>query len=70
MERTPVQSSNLLAIGYEPSTEILEVEFLDNSVYEYRNVPQVVYDQFMNASSLGSYFNREISQNYPYSKIG
>lgn len=70
MERIPVQSSNLLAIGYDPSTETLEVEFLDSSVYEYRNVPQVVYDQLMGASSLGSYFNREISRNYPYSKIG
>ncbi len=70
MERIPVQSSNLGAIGYDSSTETLEVEFLDGSVYEYRNVPQVVYDQLMNAPSHGSYFNHEISKSYPYSKIG
>lgn len=70
MERIPVQSSNLSAIGYDSETETLEVEFLNGTAYEYRNVPQVVYEQFMNASSLGSFFNREISKNYPYSKIG
>ena len=70
MERIPVQSSNLSAVGYDPATEILEVEFLNGSIYEYKNVPQIVYDQFMSASSLGSYFNREISRNFPFSKIG
>jgi len=70
MERTPVQSSNLAAIGYNPDTAILEVEFLNGSIYEYKNVPQGVYDEFISASSHGSYFNREISKNYPYEKIG
>jgi len=70
MERTPVQSSNLAAIGYDSATETLEVEFLDSSVYEYKNVSQVVYDELVSASSHGSYFNREISRNYPYEKIG
>ncbi|HBB38225.1 MAG: hypothetical protein UV82_C0014G0031 [Candidatus Magasanikbacteria bacterium GW2011_GWD2_43_18] len=70
MERKPVQSSNLAAIGYDPLTETLEVEFTDGSVYEYKNVSQFIYDELMNASSHGSYFNREISKSFPYEKIG
>ena len=70
MERISVSSSNISAIGYDASTETLEVEFTNNTVYEYTGVPQVVYEQFMNASSHGSYFNHEISRNYPYNKIG
>lgn len=70
MERLPVSSSNIAAVGYESETETLEVEFLSGAVYEYKNVPDAVYDQFINASSLGSFFNREISKVYAYEKIG
>ena len=70
MEMIPVQSSNLAAIGYDTNTEILKVEFLNGTAYEYKNVPQVVFDAFMKAPSHGSYFNREIKNSYPYEKIG
>ena len=70
MERLPVSSSNIAAVGYESATETLEVEFLSGVVYEYKNVPDVVHEQFVNASSLGSFFNREIRKVYAYEKIG
>ena len=49
MERMPVQSSNLSSIGYDSGSETLEIEFLNGSIYEYRNVPQVIYDALMKA---------------------
>ena len=69
MEREAVQSSNIDSIGYDPDTEMLEIEFRGGTVYEYRNVPLVVYEELMNAASHGSYFNREISKAYSYEKI-
>ena len=70
MDRKPVSSSNLASMGYDNSTEILEVEFLSGAIYEYKNVPSIVYEELMNAASHGSYFNREIRMTYPYEKIG
>ena len=70
MDRLPVSSSNIASIGYNNDTEILEVEFIVGAIYEYRNVPLVVFEELMSASSYGSYFNREISRTYPYEKIG
>ena len=70
MDRQPVSSSNIASIGYDNDTEILEVEFLNGSVYEYKNVTSVVYEELMNAASHGSYFNREIRMTYSYEKIG
>lgn len=70
MDRQPVSSSNIASIGYDYDTEILEVEFLNGSVYEYRNVTSVIYEELMNAASHGSYFNREIRMTYSYEKIG
>jgi len=70
MERQSVSSSNIASIGYDNATEVLEVEFLNGSIYEYRNVSSVVYEELMSAASHGSYFNREIRMSYPYEKIG
>jgi len=70
MDRQSVASSNIASIGYDNSTEVLEVEFLSGAVYEYRNVPSVVHEELMNAASHGSFFNREIRMTYPYERIG
>lgn len=65
----PVASSNIEAVGYEESTETMRVQFKNGSVYEYHNVPSIVHSDFMQASSLGAYLNRNIRTNYPYEKI-
>ncbi len=70
MEREPVSSSNIAAIGYDSETEILEVEFTNGSIYEYRNIPIFLYEELMSASSYGSFFNREIRNAFAYEKIG
>jgi hypothetical protein len=70
MERIPVQSSNLAFIAYDADTEILEIEFTNSTLYEYKNVPKVVYDELMASSSHGTYFNKNIRNFYPCQKIG
>lgn len=70
MERSHVQSSNLASVGYDPATETLEIEFLKSGIYEYKNVPQVVYDELMRATSHGTYFSSEIKNTYPNEKVG
>ena len=69
MERTPVQSSNLLEIGYDPDTETLEVMFKNGGVYQYYNLPQHMYDQLMQAQSHGVFFNNEIKGHYPEARM-
>jgi len=70
VDREPVGSSNLASIGYDEDTEILEIEFLNGSVYEYKNIPIGIYNQLMGAGSQGSFFNHEIRNLFPYEKIG
>lgn len=69
MVRKRVTSSNIAAIGYDPETETLEVEFLNSSVYEYLNVPENIYNNLMAASSHGAYLNREIRDRYSFRQI-
>ena len=69
-EMIPVSSSNVESIGYDPETQILHVKFIGGSLYQYLNVPQIEYDQLINAPSIGSYLNRNIKGLYAYQKIG
>jgi len=69
MNRISVNSSNISAIGYESSSNILEIEFNDGSIYQYSNVPQGEYDGIMGASSHGQYLHQHIRDRYSYKKI-
>lgn len=70
MNRIPVSSSNLRAIGYDSHTHVLEVEFLNGGLYSYSGVPASVHAGLMSASSHGSYFNAYIKKGgYPYTKL-
>lgn len=70
MQRYSVASSNIAAVGYDPETETLEVEFLSGSVYQYYNVPENMYNQLMAEGSKGRFLNTYIKNAYPYSRIG
>jgi KTSC domain len=70
MSRTPVSSSNLASVGYDRTTQTLEIEFLHGGVYQYSGVPPSVYDGLMEAESHGSYFDRHVKKaGYSYRKI-
>ena len=69
MDRAPVSSSNIAAIGYDEDTQILEVEFTDGSVYQYSGVPPGEHNGMMNADSKGKYLHANIKKRYPYVKL-
>lgn len=64
MNRTPVSSSSITSVGYNPKTAILEIEFTSGRVYQYFNVPGSTYQDFINSGSLGSAFNSQIKDYY------
>ncbi len=69
MHRTPVTSSNIRSIGYDPQSALLEVEFTSGDVYQYFNVPEHLYRGLMNASSKGQFLSDYIRNSYRYQKI-
>jgi hypothetical protein len=70
MFRDNVASSNVRSVGYDVVTETLEVEFLNGGVYQYYNVPQLMYEQMMNATSKGQFLNTYVKNQYAYSRTG
>ena len=70
MERESVQSSNLTSMGYDSDTSTLELEFNSGGVWQYYEVPENVYYDMKNSSSLGKFFHANIKGQYTESKVG
>lgn len=68
MHRTQVNSSNIQSIGYDPQSAVLEVEFTSGDIYQYFDIPEYLYQQFLQASSHGQFLNDNIRYNYRYQK--
>jgi len=69
MEREMVTSSTVLSIGYEPTSSTLEVEFKNGGVYQYYNVPEMIYQQLMASDSKGKFLHAYIKPAYPCSRV-
>ena len=69
INRIPVTSSNLRSVGYDPSSETLEVEFHDGGIYQYSGVPANIHDALMNAASHGKYFAANIRNSFRYRRV-
>ncbi|MEO7213335.1 KTSC domain-containing protein [Mucilaginibacter sp.] len=69
MNRESVSSSNIASIGYDKTSETLEIEFINGGVYQYFDVPEREYDGIMNAASHGQYLAQNIKGNYRFSKV-
>ena len=69
MNRTSVISTDVAEIGYDAATMTLEVVFHKGGVYQYFDVPEVVYQEFLRADSKGKFLHANIKSNYRYAKL-
>lgn len=72
---TPVESSQIHAIGHDPATNTLAVQFKGKngpgSVYTYANVPADMHAEMLAAKSIGTYFGAHLKSapdKYPFEK--
>lgn len=68
----PVQSSNIVAMGYNETNRVLRVIFRGNSSYLYFNVEPEVWQLLMNSESKGRALNESIvrqKEKYKYVKL-
>ena len=77
MERIHVMSSNIISIGYDAESMILEIEFgkegpeeLTNRIYQYQNIPSELFDEFLEDVSPGGFLCLNIRGQFPYKFLG
>ena len=66
-ELTPVESSNIEAVGHGYSG--LYVRFKNKAVYLYEDVPVEKYAMLLSSESKGCYLNKEIKGKFNYRKV-
>ena len=70
MKITPVESSTLASVGYDESSDLLQLEFRNCVLYRYFAVPGAVHEALLAATSKGRYFNQAIRGQYRFVRIG
>lgn len=74
---TPVESSQLEAIGHDPDSNTLAIRFKSRgdrpgSLYHYQNFTAKDFEDFKAADSKGSHFIRNVkpyAKSFPYKRI-
>ncbi|MCZ7563875.1 MAG: KTSC domain-containing protein [Burkholderiales bacterium] len=69
MERKRINSSRIRAVGYDPKTRVMEVEFSDGKMMAYSGVSPEIHRQFMAAPSPTSFFEDKIEEDFTGRRI-
>ncbi len=69
MERKSVNSSTIRSVGYEPSSQTLEIEFTSGSICQYSRVSAEIYRKLMAAPTIGSFFKNNIEDEFNAKRI-
>lgn len=66
----PVESNQVGAIGYDPDTKTLAVQFRRGAraIYHYANVERDTFEAFKGAESIGAYFGQHLKA-LPFEKF-
>jgi hypothetical protein len=63
-------STVIQSIDYHPEKQILRIVFNSGKVYDYHQVPSIVFERMKRAFSKGTFFNRFIKDQYAFTQIG
>jgi hypothetical protein len=69
MKLKAVDSSMLLAVGYDEGTREMRVIFKTGDTYRYLNVPKPVYSELLKAESKGAYLKTHVIDVYPHRRV-
>lgn len=69
MERTPIQSSSIVSVGYDEARSELEIAFRSGRTYRYFDVPESVYAWLLRVPSPGTYVNRHVRDRYRFEEV-
>lgn len=67
MNIIPVSSSNVAAVGYDEG--VLQVHFVNGSVYNYFAVPEYIFTETLIANSVGTYLRENVFEKFDHEKI-
>ena len=69
MRMFQTESTLINSYGYDPATKVLRIEFQKGGTWEYADVPQDKFEDFLRADSKGKHFLANIKGTYTATKL-
>jgi hypothetical protein len=70
LDRKPLKSSKLRGAGFDERSRVMEIEFVNGDVYEYKGVSPETYRQLMASPSPNSFFEDKIEEAFSGKRTG
>jgi hypothetical protein len=71
MKLIPVEnSSNVKAVGYDPQTREMRVQFNGGAIYTHEGVPHVEHAKFIASPSKGTHYHQNFRGKFGVKKLG
>lgn len=64
MEMIRVNSSAIIAVGYDPQTRRMKIRFSQGDTYDFCRVPEHIFQELLHSRSKGTYYNDHIRDKY------
>ena len=64
MKMIRVNSSAIIAVGYDPQTRRMKIKFSQGDTYDFCGVPEHIFQGLLRAGSKGTYYNDHIRDRY------
>jgi hypothetical protein len=62
-------STVISTINYVAATSTLRVTFVSGMIYDYKNVPEEIYEALKTSGAKGIYLNQHIKGKYLFEKV-
>ncbi|MDF2434309.1 MAG: hypothetical protein JWP44_3940 [Mucilaginibacter sp.] len=62
-------SSVVASMNYDAAHRTLRIFYVSGNVYDYKNVPEEVYEQMKSANSKGIFLNQNIKKRFKFKKV-
>jgi hypothetical protein len=62
-------SSVIHHFDYYPESAVLRVTFVSGIIYEYKSVPEKIYESMRNSFSKGRFLNEHVKGKFSFEKI-
>ncbi len=69
MKMTPIQSSNINAIGHDPEAQALHVRFKSGDCYVYAGVGRELFESAMASDSIGRFIAQHVKGKFEFTKL-
>jgi lysyl-tRNA synthetase class 2 len=64
-----VESACITSVAFDSESRVLQLEFTNGLIYEYRDVPESVCSDLLSAPSKGAFITRFIRGCFPFQRL-